>query len=1020
MYTTELEKKLQEIRAKKEILKGDLQKSRIELINIRNIVGSGWWYPASWNSNVYFDYSKKRLYVDLSEKKHLYLSYKENNIAFSNAPESPIVIEDDIVTCEFTGAAYGNVKATLYLIGYKEKKKQKVYRVALNSKQIINLDSLDSYRLAIKLEGSGEFSLKQVVLGSEIFEGFSEMEEEEKEKAAEPIVVEKVPSPEIVKTPVAEKVTERLDLQSAFSNVINVELSNMTAPANFASYVTKEDEEITFDIPEGRYAYLQHGTGPLFQMNDGELMEEVNASSYYEFGLSASESQELIVELIVVGFCEGSPIEAKRISNNSKVLVKFKKETTNVKYLIRVQGKGSISSIGIGVNSIEREATNQTVVQLNEEEWFNAKNSQCELHSDGGQLTVSSKITGSKAAYISYKEKNNSFSKVPAQSTFEVNPNSSYEFMIESAKEGDGAITPILITYSENSKEEIINLKLNEVHTVVFKESIKYCRVAFKLNGNAQLQVRQFKIEQFPIIETFGEMKWLDSKEVALLGLVERKDLKTIKMAAIFDEFTTQCFAHECQLITFTPENWKEVLEADMPDLLMVESAWRGNNGAWVKKVQYQNEDSVKDLKQLLYWCKQKNVPTVFWNKEDPVHYEHFIGTAKLFDFVLTTDSNMVPVYKEACGHDRVDYLQFAAQPTIHNPITIGERESALSFAGSYYAQHVERTEDMMNIFNVALPYGLAIFDRNYEKVKQGLLPNNRFPEHVAPYVRGSLKYYEIDKAYKGFKAMININTVKNSPTMFARRVYESLASGTPILSNYSEGIEKIFGDLVCTAKDNEDINAFLKKIFEDEQAYRAIALEGIRTVLSEHTYAHRMEKLVEMLNLPFKKTNSNVVVLASAESIEDAQQIISEYNKQTYEFKRLILVTDSEVAEHLEDDSISVFTMDNFTSTYSNLVEIENCDYLALMDASIAYDEHHLLDLVLATQYAPWEMLSVQNEEELSFKQIEKGDPSLSIFKPAIFSLLSSFDALYHLTVDRDIPQFKAMGGRVLGITTN
>ncbi|NGY93842.1 hypothetical protein F3K44_31175 [Bacillus megaterium] len=47
----------------------------------------------------------------------------------------------------------------------------------------------------------------------------------------------------------------------------------------------------------------------------------------------------------------------------------------------------------------------------------------------------------------------------------------------------------------------------------------------------------------------------------------------------------------EVNLLTFTTENWKEILIENTPDLLFVESAWRGNFGAWEYKIaKYNNK----------------------------------------------------------------------------------------------------------------------------------------------------------------------------------------------------------------------------------------------------------------------------------------------------------------------------------------------------------------------------------------------------------------------------------------------
>ncbi|MEK8227730.1 hypothetical protein NKG05_18920 [Oerskovia sp. M15] len=72
---------------------------------------------------------------------------------------------------------------------------------------------------------------------------------------------------------------------------------------------------------------------------------------------------------------------------------------------------------------------------------------------------------------------------------------------------------------------------------------------------------------------------------------------------------------------------------------------------------------------ELVTFCREQGIPTVFWNKEDPVHFEDFLESAALFDRVCTTDVNRVPDYVERLGHDRVSVLPFAAQPAIHNPV---------------------------------------------------------------------------------------------------------------------------------------------------------------------------------------------------------------------------------------------------------------------------------------------------------------------------------------------------------------
>ena len=93
-------------------------------------------------------------------------------------------------------------------------------------------------------------------------------------------------------------------------------------------------------------------------------------------------------------------------------------------------------------------------------------------------------------------------------------------------------------------------------------------------------------------------------------------------------------------------------------------------------------------LRELVAWCKEQGIPTVFWNKEDPPNYERFIETAKLFDRVFTVDVDCVPRYVKDLGHDRVEVLPFAAAPRIHNPIAAPDgRTFDIAFAGTYFAE---------------------------------------------------------------------------------------------------------------------------------------------------------------------------------------------------------------------------------------------------------------------------------------------------------------------------------------------
>src|SRR5699024_2942008 len=156
-----------------------------------------------------------------------------------------------------------------------------------------------------------------------------------------------------------------------------------------------------------------------------------------------------------------------------------------------------------------------------------------------------------------------------------------------------------------------------------------------------------------------------------------------LRAAVILDDFAMLAWSCEFEIVAVTPRDWQSQLEAAPVDLLLVESAWHGNKDAW----QYQLTGSKapsEPLQELVTHCREQGIPTVFWNKEDPPHFEDFLDTARLFDQVFTTDVTLLPRYREEFGHDRVAVLPFAAQSAVHNPVRPqhGHQERDVAFAG--------------------------------------------------------------------------------------------------------------------------------------------------------------------------------------------------------------------------------------------------------------------------------------------------------------------------------------------------
>lgn len=371
------------------------------------------------------------------------------------------------------------------------------------------------------------------------------------------------------------------------------------------------------------------------------------------------------------------------------------------------------------------------------------------------------------------------------------------------------------------------------------------------------------------------------------------KRLKDIKVATILDEFSDNGFKYEFNAFPLEPTTWLEIMQTEKPDMLFCESAWSG--GAWQGKIQYNGESEPENraiLLNLLQFCKNNNVPTIFWNKEDPTNFDSFYDTALKFDHIFTTDESCVELYRDKYGHESVHCLLFAGQPRLFNPIETHERTDDIIFAGSWYVHHTERSKEMEQIFDNILRsgYKLKIYNRFQEFSKKH--PNYRFPEKYHNYLNPPVTHDQIGNIYKKSKYSLNINTVTNSTTMFARRVFELMLCNTLVLSNYSIGIHRLFDDnVVFVGNEKIDLNnSELKQ------------LNNLYNVLENHTYKNRFKEILDAIGYGYEHEESTVTVYYTANSQLEVTEIIKHYSNLKYPAKNLVLLSDQLSRDEIKD----------------------------------------------------------------------------------------------------------------------
>jgi spore maturation protein CgeB len=452
-----------------------------------------------------------------------------------------------------------------------------------------------------------------------------------------------------------------------------------------------------------------------------------------------------------------------------------------------------------------------------------------------------------------------------------------------------------------------------------------------------------------------------------------------VKAAVILDEFSALAFRYEWDITPVHPLTWRADLTEQKLDLLFVESAWAGNHGWWRGKIAGEGGAS-ESLRELLDWCRAEGIPTVFWNKEDPPHYQEFLPAARLFDYVFTSDESRIPHYRRDLGHSRVWVLPFAAQPAVHNPVRpgTGRHSRDIAFAGMYFAhKYPERRSQMDMVLGGALDSsarmdtGLEIFSRLL-----GGNPEYQFPAPLDARVVGSLSYAQMLSAYKAYKVFLNVNTVVDSESMCARRIFEISASGTPVVTAPSRAVGVFFSpEAVPVASTREAAEHLTRALVTNPELNDRTAHLAQRTIWASHTYAHRAESVLQRA-LPDRSVSlarPSVSVLLPTMRPQNLESVLRTVAAQRGVKVQLVLLAHgfSLSRRRLEELSESFGGPDVVLLEAPREVSLGEClntcvaaadgQVLAKMDDDDHYGPHYLSDQLHALSYSGADVVGKQ-----------------------------------------------------------
>lgn len=448
---------------------------------------------------------------------------------------------------------------------------------------------------------------------------------------------------------------------------------------------------------------------------------------------------------------------------------------------------------------------------------------------------------------------------------------------------------------------------------------------------------------------------------------------KNKKFISILDEISENSWGEEFRLFPLSSKNFSEQIATSTSDGLFLESCWKGNSGEWQNAFlspgfQHQN---AKNLVKAIDIAKNRDLPVLFWNKEDPMHYKGFLPIARKCDIIFTTDSDKIADYKRDVGIDKVYCLPFAANQLICNPMNRSRyKEENICFAGAYYSlNHEERKQQMDDLLPALLELEGVIYDRLSEVDSD----RYKFPSIYKDIVRDSVNFKEMTSLYKHFKIFLNVNTITESPTMMSRRVYELLACGTPVISTPSRAIEEQFPGIVQIAKNAKEAEQIARHLLENPWEHARLAHLGYREVMLNHTYEQRKDIISLALNMPHKVYQPLVSIVLPTMRPHFIDRIVNNIGDQTYSNIECIIITQdyskAEVAyleaqldlKNIKHKTIENNSSQNLGARLNQALRLSDGEFIAKFDDDDIYFPNYLTDMMIPFSFGDWSIVGKQ-----------------------------------------------------------
>ena len=203
-------------------------------------------------------------------------------------------------------------------------------------------------------------------------------------------------------------------------------------------------------------------------------------------------------------------------------------------------------------------------------------------------------------------------------------------------------------------------------------------------------------------------------------------------------------------------------------------------------------------------------------------------------DVLLASSQGSAELIEERTGRRTVRF-PLAVNPARFHPRPAQERFACdYAFTGNWWG----KDRDIQRALAPREGERVLVYGKDWEQV----------PE-LASYAHGELPYEELPLLYPSAKLVLDDTQGPTLPYGAVNaRVFDALAAGTLVITNCESGVRELFDEEFPVWSSRENLRAALDELLHDDARRATLVARYRETVLAHHTYAHRAERLREIL----------------------------------------------------------------------------------------------------------------------------------------------------------------------------